>query len=36
MGFEAIVEQDSGLHSTIDFSELGLAKTVVNGQLVEE
>jgi len=36
MGFEAVVEQALGLHSNIDFFELGLGKIVVNGQLVEE
>jgi len=36
VGFEVAVEQASGLHLTLDFSELGLGKTVVNGQLIEE
>jgi len=36
MGFEATVQQASGFHPTIDFSELGWGKTVVNDQLVEE
>jgi len=36
MGSEATIEHVSGLHRTIDFSELGPSKTMVNDQLVEE
>jgi len=36
VGFEATIEEASELHPSIDYSQLGLGKTVVNGQLVEE
>jgi len=36
VGFDEAVEQASGLHPEINFSQLGLGKTVINRQLVEE
>jgi len=36
VGFEAAIEQASGLHPEIDYSELDPCKTVVDGQLRDE
>ena len=36
VGFEAAIEQASGLHPEIDYSQLNPGKTVVNGQLRDE
>jgi len=35
-GFEDAVAQASGIYLEMDFSQLGLGKTVVDGQLVDE
>jgi len=34
--FEDVVAQASGIYPRMDFSQLGLGKTVVDGQLVDE
>jgi len=36
VGFEVAVEQTSSLHPSLDFSQLGPNKRVMEGQLVEE
>ena len=36
VGFEVAVEQASNLHPSLNFSQLGPSKRVVDGQLVEE
>jgi len=35
-GFEAAIEQASTFHPNIDFSQLSLVRTMVNGQLVKK
>jgi len=35
-GFEDAVAQASGIYPEMDFSQLGLGKIVVDGQLVDE
>jgi len=36
VGFEDAVAQASGVYHEMDFSKLGLGKTVVDGQFMEE
>jgi len=36
VGFEVAFEQGETVHSTLDFLELGLGKTVVKGQIMED
>jgi len=36
VGFEATIEHASGLYPDIDYSQLVLGKTVVDGQLKDE
>jgi len=35
-GFEDVIAQASGIYPEMDFSQLDLGKTVVNGRLVDE
>jgi len=35
-GFEDVVAQASGIYPEMDFAQLGLGKTVVDGQLLDE
>jgi len=36
VGFEAVVEQATTLHPSLDFTELGPGKIVVDGQLRDD